>query len=164
MKSLTKPYWDSNLPIYKVSQAKLENEGIKGLILDVDGTLLSRNSTIIPLNVKEWIFESKKIFRIFLISNNPSKKRIEKIGNELGIDYKFKALKPSKKKVIEVLKIFKEDNKNVAIIGDRIFTDILVGNRCNIKSILVQRLNKKGLPIFFNITLLIEKFLSNFIL
>jgi len=37
--------------------------------------------------------------------------------------------------------------ENIAIIGDRIFTDIIVGNRCNIKTILVKRLNRDGLPI-----------------
>jgi len=53
--------------------------------------------------------------------------------------------------------------KNIAIIGDRIFTDIIVGNRCNIKTILVKRLNRDGLPIKFNLTLKIEKFISHFI-
>ena len=50
--------------------------------------------------------------------------------------------------------------KNIAIIGDRIFTDIIVGNRCNIKTILVRRLKRDGLPIKFNLTLTIEKFIS----
>ena len=53
--------------------------------------------------------------------------------------------------------------KNIAIIGDRIFTDIIVGNRCNIKTILVKRLKRDGLPIKFNLTLTIEKIISNFI-
>jgi len=51
----------------------------------------------------------------------------------------------------------KETNKNTAIIGDRIFTDIIVGNRCKIKTILVTRLNKNGLPTRINLTLIIEK-------
>jgi len=53
--------------------------------------------------------------------------------------------------------------ENIAIIGDRIFTDIIVGNRCNIKTILVKRLNRDGLPTKFNLTLKIEKLISNFI-
>ena len=53
--------------------------------------------------------------------------------------------------------------KNIAIIGDRIFTDIIVCNRCNIKTILVKRLKRDGLPIKFNLTLTIEKFISQFI-
>ena len=53
--------------------------------------------------------------------------------------------------------------KNIAIIGDRIFTDIVVGNRCDVKTVLVKRLNRDGLPIKFNLTLTIEKLISYFI-
>ena len=53
--------------------------------------------------------------------------------------------------------------KNIAIIGDRIFTDIIVGNRCNIQTILVKRLSKSGLPININLTLILEKMISNFL-
>ena len=48
-------YLVTKLPIYKISHLKLKNIGITCILLDVDGTLLSRNSKIIPLNVKNWI-------------------------------------------------------------------------------------------------------------
>jgi len=161
--SLTKIYWDTKLPIYKVSHSKLFELGITCLLIDVDGTLLSRNSNIIPNKVKKWIIKSKKIFNLYLISNNPSKKRINKIGEELGIDYKYRALKPRIKSTLEVINNLNKDKNNIAIVGDRIFTDIIVGNRCNIKTILIQRLNKKGLPLKFNATLFIERILSLFL-
>ncbi len=161
--TLTKVYWDTKLPIYKISLSKLSDKGIKCLLLDVDGTLLSRNTEIIPTSVKNWIKNSKELFDLYLISNNPSEKRIEKIGNELGINYKYRALKPQKKSTLEVIRKMNIDKNNTAIIGDRIFTDIIVGNRCNIKTILVQSLNKKGIPKKFNVTLLVEKFISKFL-
>ena len=161
--SLTKIYWDTKLPIYKVSHSKLFELGITCLLIDVDGTLLSRNSNIIPNKVKKWIIKSKKIFNLYLISNNPSKKRINKIGEELGIDYKYRALKPRIKSTLEVINNLNKDKNNIAIVGDRIFTDIIVGNRCKIKTILIKRLNKKGLPLKFNTTLFIEKLVSLFL-
>jgi len=161
--SLTKIYWDTKLPIYKVSHSKLSELGITCLLIDVDGTLLSRDSNIIPNKVKSWIIKSKEIFDLYLISNNPSKKRIYKIGKELGIDYKYRALKPRVKKTLEVINNLNKDKNNIAIIGDRIFTDIIVGNRCKIKTILIRRLNKKGLPLKFNTTLFFEKLFSLFL-
>ena len=158
--SLTKIYWDTKLPIYKLSHSKLSERGITCLLIDVDGTLLSRNSSIIPIKVKEWINKSKEFFDLYLISNNPSEKRIYKIGKDLGIKYKYRALKPRIKKTLEVINNLNKDKNNIAIIGDRIFTDIIVGNRCKIKTILIKRLNKNGLPLKFNLTLLIEKFIS----
>ena len=160
---LTKIYWDTKLPIYKLSHSKLSELGITSLLIDVDGTLLSRNSNIIPLKVKNWIFRSKEMFDLYLISNNPSEKRIYKIGKELGIRYKHRALKPRIKNTLEVINNLNKDKNNIAIVGDRIFTDIIVGNRCKIKTILIQRLNKKGLPLKFNTTLFIEKFISLFL-
>ena len=163
MTSIVKVHWDSKLPIYEISHLKLHNEGIKSLLLDVDGTLLSRQSSVIPINVKKWIKESKKFFSLYLISNNPSKERIRRIAMELDIRYKSNAQKPRKKITLDVIAEMNEDSKNIAIIGDRIFTDVIVGNRCNIQTILVKRLSKNGLPININLTLILEKMISNFL-
>ena len=161
--TLTKVYWDTKLPIYKIPHNQLSDDGINCLLIDVDGTLLSRNTEKVPFSVKNWIKKSKTIFHIYLISNNPSEKRIAKIAHELGLDYKFRALKPRKKSTLEVINNLDSDLKNIAIIGDRLFTDIIVGNRCKIKTILVKRLNKKGVPLKFNITILLEKIFSIFL-
>ena len=163
MRSIIKINWDSNLPIYAISQSELQKKGINSLLIDVDGTLVNRKSNIIPKSVENWIRESKKLFSLYLISNNPSKKRIEKIAKELNLKYKYNASKPRKKVTLSAIKEIHSDPKNIAIIGDRIFTDIIVGNRCNIKTILVKRLKRDGLPIKFNLTLTIEKFISHFI-
>ena len=163
MNSLIKITWDSKLPIYEISQSELQKKGIHCLLIDIDGTLVNRKSTKIPNVVKNWIFESKKLFSLYLISNNPSKKRIAKIAKELKLRYKYNASKPRKKNTLNVIKEVCYESNNIAIIGDRIFTDIIVGNRCNIKTILVKRLNRDGLPIKFNLTLTIEKFISFFI-
>ncbi len=163
MRSILKINWDSNLPIYEISQSELQKKGIHSLLLDVDGTLINRKSNMIPKAVKNWIKDSKKFFSLYLISNNPSKKRIAKIAKELNLKYKYNASKPSKKVTLSVIKEIGNDPNNIAIIGDRIFTDIIVGNRCNIKTILVKRLKRDGMPIKFNLTLTIEKLISHFI-
>jgi len=163
MRSILKVNWDSNLPIYSISRSELQRKGINSLLLDVDGTLVNRKSNMIPKVVKNWIIESKKYFSLYLISNNPSKKRIVKIAKELNLRYKFNASKPRKKATLSAINEIGKEPKNIAIIGDRIFTDIIVGNRCNIKTILVKRLNRDGLPIKFNLTLTIEKLISHFI-
>ena len=163
MRSILQIHWDSNLPIYAISQSELQKKGIHCLLLDVDGTLVNRKSTKISKAVKNWINESKKLFSLYLISNNPSKKRIAKIAKKLKLRYKYNASKPRKKVILDAIKEISSESKNTAIIGDRIFTDIIVGNRCNIKTILVKRLNRKGLPIKFNLTLALEKLIIFFI-
>ena len=163
MRSILKVNWDSELPIYNISQSELQKKGINSLLLDVDGTLVNRKSNMIPKAVKNWILESKKLFSLYLISNNPSKKRIANIAKELNLSYKYNASKPRKKVTLSAIQEIGSEPKNIAIIGDRLFTDIIVGNRCNIKTILVKRLKRDGLPIKFNLTLTIEKLISHFI-
>ena len=163
MRSILKVNWDSNLPIYAISQSELQKKGIHCLLLDVDGTLVNRKSTKLSKDVKNWIIKSKKFFTLYLISNNPSKKRISEIAKELNLRYIYNASKPRKKMTLNAIKEVNYELKNIAIIGDRIFTDIIVGNRCNIKTILVKRLKRDGLPIKFNLTLTIEKLISHFI-
>ena len=163
MRYILKVNWDSNLPIYAISQSELKKKGIDSLLLDVDGTLVNRKTNMIPKAVKNWIKESKKLFSLYLISNNPSKKRIANIAKELNLRYKYNASKPRKKVTLSVIKEIGSEPKNIAIIGDRILTDIFVGNRCNIKTILVKRLKRDGLPIKFNLTLIIEKLIAHFI-
>ena len=163
MRSILKVNWDSNLPIYAISHSELQKKGIHSLLLDVDGTLVNRKSNIIPKQVKNWIRESKKLFSLYLISNNPSKKRIAEIAKELNLRYKYNASKPRRKVTLSAIQEIGTEPKNIAIIGDRIFTDIIVGNRCDIKTILVRRLNRDGLPVKFNLTLTIEKLIYNFL-
>ena len=97
MRSILKVNWDSNLPIYAISQSELQKKGIHSLLLDVDGTLVNRKSNMIPKAVKNWIRESNKLFSLYLISNNPSKKRIANIAKELNLRYKYNASNQEKK-------------------------------------------------------------------
>ena len=62
MISILKVNWDSNLPIYAISQFELQKKGIHSLLIDVDGTLVNRKSNIIPKAVKKLDQRIKKTF------------------------------------------------------------------------------------------------------
>ena len=62
MSSIVKVDWDSKLPIFEISHLKLHKEGIKSLLIDVDGTLLSRRSSVIPTKVKSGLKNQKNYF------------------------------------------------------------------------------------------------------
>ena len=95
-------------------------------------------------NVKEWIRNAKPYFEIHLISNNPSKKRIKCISKQLGLTYTYRANKPSRKKLEEYIISSNAKPYEVAIIGDRIFTDVLAGNRLGVYTILVKPIKSNG--------------------
>ena len=101
MKSILKVNWDSNLPIYAISQSELQKKGIHSLLLDVDGTLVNRKSNMIPKAVKNWIIESKKLFSLYLISNNPSKKKNLKSSERIKFKVQIQCIKTKKKSNFE---------------------------------------------------------------
>ena len=54
-------------------------------------------------DIKNWVFNSKKHFDIYLFSNNPSKKRIKLIADQLDLKFTHSGGKPSKKKLNELI-------------------------------------------------------------
>ncbi len=141
---LLEPTWDTGVIITDIQLENIIDKKIKGLILDIDGTLLPTKTEKLTNNVVNWVNKAKKYFKIHLCTNNPSKKRVANIANQLDLDYTYRAYKPKRKKMQTVLINLGLETKSTAIIGDRIFTDILCGNRSGITTILVLPINKYG--------------------
>lgn len=112
--------------------------GIKGLILDVDDTIVPIKTTEPDSALVEWINSIRQIADIWLVSNNLSVNRIGAIANSLNLPYLLGAGKPSRRKLLQALTAMQLEPKQVAMVGDRLFTDVLAGNRLNMFSILVE--------------------------
>ncbi|KGG15182.1 MULTISPECIES: YqeG family HAD IIIA-type phosphatase [unclassified Prochlorococcus] len=141
---LLTPKWNSGGLITNISHSAIISKGINSLLLDVDGTILPRSDVVIHSSVKEWIRKAKSYFDIHLISNNPSKKRISNIANQLNLSFAYKASKPRVKELVNYINKTSKNKNEIAIIGDRIFTDILAGNRLGIYTILVNPIDTAG--------------------
>ena len=113
--------------------------------------------------IKDWIINSKKYFYAYLFSNNPSKKRIKLIGEELDLEFTYSGGKPSKRKLKKVLAKIPYSSIEIAIIGDRVFTDILIGNRLGMYTILVDSVDSNGKKIEINYFQSIERYLAKII-
>ncbi|WP_332299728.1 YqeG family HAD IIIA-type phosphatase [Prochlorococcus marinus] len=162
-KELLIPCWEVNDKISKISINDLLSENIKALILDVDGTLISGNKPVLSTDIKHWIENSKKYFYTCLFSNNPSRNRIKLIADELDLEFTYSGGKPSKKKLKKILDKIPYSSNEVAIIGDRVFTDILVGNRLGMYTILVDSVDYYGNKIEKNNFQSIERYIARII-
>ena len=139
------------------------SKDIKALILDVDGTLISGKKPVLSNGIKNWILNSKKYFYIYLLSNNPSKNRIKLIAEQLDLEFTYSGGKPGKRKLQKILNRIPYSPNEVAIIGDRVFTDILVGNRLGIYTVLVDSVDSYGKRIERNNFQYIERYLAKII-
>ena len=146
-----------------ISINKLLSKNVKALILDVDGTLTSGKKPVISNDIKNWVINSKKFFYTYLFSNNPSRSRIKKIADQLDLEFTHSGGKPSKKKLKKILDTIPCSADEIAIIGDRVFTDILVGNRLGMYTILVDSVDYYGNKIDKNYFQSIERNLARII-
>ncbi len=123
----------------------LWNEGIRGLILDLDNTLLGWESDEIPGPIREWVAKAKEAgFRLCIASNGRSS-RVRALAGQLGIPSIPKAIKPRKRPFRKALDILGVPPEAAAVIGDQIFTDVLGGNRMDLYTILIKPMSEREL-------------------
>ena len=135
--------------IYSINYEKLYACGIKCLLFDLDNTCVPYVEKVPSKKLIDLFDYLKDMgFKVILFSN-ATKKRLEVFKNTLVVDCSYSSRKPSKRKFLKVLKMYNFDLSEVAIIGDQLFTDILGGNRVGIKTILVNPMSKKDMPLTF---------------
>ena len=141
--------------IFNINYDLLKSKNIKVLIFDLDNTIINADSSVPTSEVVELFKKLNRDFKVFIASNN-KKSRVRRIGEYLGVHGFYSVIKPTKK--IRKLLLHKYDTKmeEVAMIGDQLVTDILMGNRLNMLTILVDPMGKKDLKVTY-LNRLIEK-------
>lgn len=133
-------YFDS---VLEITPEFLKKEKIKALILDVDNTLIDIDKKLLE-GVLEWHESIKKAgIKTIILSNTNKIEKVKTVASKLNIEYINFAKKPSKKGFIKAKEILGLNEKNIAAVGDQIFTDVIGANRCNMISILVKPVDKR---------------------
>lgn len=103
----------------------LNKNNIKGILLDVDNTLIDFNHKMLE-GVKDWCEDLKKQeIKLCILSNTNKIEKVKKVARELDIPYISFAKKPFKKGFKRAVELLNIEQKNIAVAGDQIMTDIL---------------------------------------
>lgn len=123
--------------VQSIDYDMLYKRGVRGLIFDIDNTLVPHGADSTP-EVDEFFRKiHQKGFKTLLLSNN-SEARILRFKKNIDTLYIYDANKPAPGcflKAVEMLKLHKDE---VVVIGDTTFTDIVGANNAGIASILVK--------------------------
>ncbi|MBR8836238.1 MAG: YqeG family HAD IIIA-type phosphatase [Stigonema ocellatum SAG 48.90 = DSM 106950] len=111
---------------------------LKGLVLDVDETLVPIRVASASGELQQWVEQMRSCTVLWLVSNNLSEARIGGIARSVNLPYFLGAAKPSGRKIREALKAMNLPVHQVGMVGDRLFTDVLAGNRLGMFTILVE--------------------------
>ncbi len=120
---------------------------LKGLILDVDETLVPVKAASASEELQKWVQEIRSCTSLWLVSNNLSENRIGSIARSLDLPYYLGAAKPSRRKLREALKGMNLPAQEVGMVGDRLFTDVIGGNRLGMFTILVEPIINPGVAL-----------------
>ncbi len=121
----------------------LKANNIKGLILDIDNTLVPNHVAEADDSLIDWIESMKQAGIKISIVSNASKKRVIIFNKKLKLYAVHRAFKPSVRAFNRACRLMGLDNKNVAVVGDQIFTDIYGGNSAGMFTILVKPIDKR---------------------
>lgn len=129
--------------IYELNLKDLQDKGIKGIITDLDNTLVAWNVQQIEEPLKDWLKTVKEAgFKVCILSNNSSG-RVEEFAARAGVPAVSKAVKPRRGGFRRALEQMGLETSETAVLGDQLFTDILGGNRTGLYTILVTPLSQK---------------------
>jgi hypothetical protein len=124
--------------VLSINAEFLEKHGLKGLILDLDNTLSMHGSPAAEAGVTEWLAEMRKLgVKMSIVSNN-TRKRVTPLAKELGLDFIAFGCKPLPFGIKKAAKALGLPKKQLAVVGDQIFTDVMGGNISGIMTILVE--------------------------
>lgn len=142
--------------IADISLDFLEKEGIKALILDLDNTLTTHNNPIPKPEIKAWLDEMKNSgFPMMIVSNN-NYDRVRPFAEVLGLPFVPDGKKPLTRGYKEAIKRLSLDKKQVAAVGDQIFTDVLGCKLTGIRSIFTYPIEYET-SFWFRVKRTIEK-------
>lgn len=127
---------------YDIHFEKYFQKGYRGVIFDIDNTLVPHGEPA-DERAKKLFSNLKKIgFEAIVLSNN-KEPRVKPFADEVQISYIYKAGKPKTENYRKAMENMGTDTSNTIFVGDQIFTDIYGANRTGIYSILVKPIHPK---------------------
>ncbi len=127
---------------YDIDYEKLYQQGYRGVIFDVDNTLVPHGA---PADERALaLFERLRQtgFQTVLLSNN-KEPRVKSFSEQVGSLYIFKAGKPGTAGYERAMNLMNTDKDSTLFVGDQLFTDVWGAKRAGILSYLVNPIHPK---------------------
>ena len=123
--------------IFEITPELLKEKGVKGIITDLDNTLVEWDRPLATPKIIEWFEDMKKNnIKVTIVSNN-KEGRVKSFSDPLNIPFICAARKPMGKAFRRALLEMKLSKEEAVVIGDQLLTDVLGGNRSGFHTILV---------------------------
>lgn len=143
---------------YDIPYEKFYDRGIRGVIFDVDNTLVPHGAPADERAVELFKRLKRTGLDTCLMSNN-KEPRVASFSKDVGSQYIFKAGKPAVKGYGKAMERMGTDTGTTIFVGDQLFTDVYGANRAGIYSILVKPIHPKE-----EIQIVLKRYLERIVL
>lgn len=143
---------------YKIDYESYYKKGYRGLIFDIDNTLVKHGEAADEAAVALFQRLHTLGFQTCLISNN-KEKRVVPFAKKVDSLYIYDAHKPSIKNYLKAVEAMGIKKEQAIFVGDQIFTDAWGAKRAGIYNILVSPINPKE-----EIQIVLKRYLERIVL
>ena len=148
-------YMDST---YEIDFDRLYGEGYRGVIFDIDNTLVPHGAPADERACKLFAHLKELGYQCMLLSNN-KEPRVKMFNDAVGVSYIFRAGKPNTANYKKAMEQMGTTTENTLFVGDQIFTDVYGANRTGIRTILVKPIHPKE-----EIQIVLKRYLEKIVL
>lgn len=134
----------------------LQSIGIRSVFVDIDNTLAPYEAPDPNQKVIKWFEDLKNAGITAILMSNNDAARVHRFNKSLRLPAYYDCKKPSTKSYVNALSRLGLDRADSCVIGDQIFTDVLVGKRLGLRAILVPPIHDQK-TTFFRIKRFFEK-------
>ncbi|MDR1997274.1 MAG: HAD hydrolase-like protein [Candidatus Margulisbacteria bacterium] len=125
--------------IFAVNLDSLKSRGIKLLLIDVNNTILPADAVYPSLRTLHWFEQLQNYtFQTVLISSGWARDRLDSIARLLKVPVYYGVLKPILPAVRAILTQYAVRSEECAVIGDALWSDVLLAKLLGAYSILIK--------------------------
>ena len=143
---------------YQIDFGKLYDKGIRGVIFDIDNTLVEHGADADERAKALFAKLAQLGIEACLLSNN-QQPRVERFNQEIQVHAIWKAGKPLAKNYVHAMELMQTDLGSTIFIGDQLFTDVWGAKRIGMRNILVRPIDKKE-----EIQIVLKRYLEKIVL
>jgi len=125
--------------ITRISLDSLEREGVRGIVVDLDNTLVGWRKLEPSPEVADWVRRALGAgYAIAIVSNNV-RAWVSSVATMLGVvTFVHRALKPLPFGIFRAVKQLRVARSEIIVIGDQLFADVLGAKLLGIRAILTE--------------------------
>lgn len=129
--------------VYDIDLHALRMRGVRGIICDLDNTLIAWDSSDTAPELRQWLESVRRAgLKVCIVSNN-GQTRVGEFAKPLGLPFVANAAKPRRRAFRRALELLGTKPSETAVVGDQVFTDVFGGNRQGMHTILVVPISRQ---------------------